>query len=317
MMELIPYGEDLRGEWDSLVARARNGHFFFMRSYLDYHLDRFSQSSFLFSRAGRMLGLVAGHRDGALWATHRGLTFGGLVLDPRARTEDVREMLNLLHTELQRQGVEKILYRPCPWFHQREPSQEDLYFLFRLGAQLERRVLGTLQRPGQGHWSERRRRGRNRALREGLVCRESHEWERYWQILSVRLGERHDTQPTHTLEEIILLAGRFPEHIRLYAAFEGDEMRAGMVAYQSDPVFHIQYSAADARGLECDAADLLVEWLQQGPAANFSYLSFGNSCEQGGRLLNDGLLAFKEGFGGHGVVYDEYSYVPKEIPSDA
>jgi len=33
--------------------------------------------------------------------------------------------------------------------------------------------------------------------------------------------------------------------------------------------------------------------------------------------LNDGLAAFKEGLGGHGAVYDEYEYVPSEIPVDA
>jgi hypothetical protein len=46
-------------------------------------------------------------------------------------------------------------------------------------------------------------------------------------------------------------------------------------------------------------------------------MSFGNSCEQAGLVLNDGLAAFKEGLGGHGAVYDEYEYEPAPIATDA
>jgi hypothetical protein len=36
------------------------------------------------------------------------------------------------------------------------------------------------------------------------------------------------------------------------------------------------------------------------------YLDFGISTEQGGHVLNEGLIANKERFGGRAVMYDAY-----------
>lgn len=37
--------------------------------------------------------------------------------------------------------------------------------------------------------------------------------------------------------------------------------------------------------------------------AGYRYMDFGNSNEQGGKYLNENLIAQKEGFGGRGTAY--------------
>ena len=44
--------------------------------------------------------------------------------------------------------------------------------------------------------------------------------------------------------------------------------------------------------------------------ANMRYLDFGTSNEQGGLVLNEGLIAHKEGYGGRTVCYDTYEWEP-------
>ncbi len=318
MIEAIPYDASLRREWNDVVSTARNGHFLFHRDYVEYHADRFPDASYLFREEGRAIGAIAGHflSDGG-WATHHGLTFGGLVVTPEVRSSQVRGMLNALHRRLvEDHGVRRVRYRPMPWFHQGAPAQEDAYFLFRLGARIVYRSLCTLVNPAEAQPSGDRRRNAKKARKADLRVERSTDWDQYWQVLSGRLQARYGARPVHSLEEIKLLASRFPENIQLWAAFEGDQMRGGIVAYRTDHVFHMQYSGADERGRELGATDLVIAEVLAGPARTSRWFSFGTSCEQDGQWLNDSLVAFKEGFGGHGAVHEEYEYDPGQIPVD-
>lgn len=317
MIEAVPYESSLRSEWDAVVQRARNGHFLFQRGYVEYHADRFPDASYLFREDGKWIGVVAGHPlpDGG-WATHHGLTFGGLVVDRDARSPQVRGMLNALHEALCARGVKRVRYRPMPWFHQSAPAQEDAYFLFRLGATIIYRTLCTVVAPTEAKLVELRRRGAKKAEKADLRVGRSDDWDGYWQVLGDRLMARYGARPVHTLEEIKLLSSRFPDDIQLWAAFEGDAMRGGIVAYRTPNVFHMQYSGADDRGRELGASDLVLREVLAGPARECRWFSFGTSCEQDGGWLNDTLVAFKEGFGGHGAVHEEYEYEPRQIPVD-
>jgi hypothetical protein len=87
-------------------------------------------------------------------------------------------------------------------------------------------------------------------------------------------------------------------------------MLAGAVSYETPEVFHLQYSAASEQGRELGALTQLFHHLMVGPALSSRFFNFGHSCEDGGAVLNDSLLAFKESFGGHGAVYEEYAWTP-------
>ena len=54
------------------------------------------------------------------------------------------------------------------------------------------------------------------------------------------------------------------------------------------------------------AVDLLFHHLINGTYADVPYFDMGTSVEEGGRVLNEGLIFQKEGFGGRAVVYDTY-----------
>ena len=54
--------------------------------------------------------------------------------------------------------------------------------------------------------------------------------------------------PVHSIEEIELLHGRFPQHIRLFEAAFDSELLAGVVIFESAMVAHVQYIAASERG---------------------------------------------------------------------
>ena len=51
---------------------------------------------------------------------------------------------------------------------------------------------------------------------------------------------------------------------------------------------------------------MLANYLIDTVYANKRFIDFGISTEQGGTVLNEGLIKQKEGFGGRAVVYDTY-----------
>jgi hypothetical protein len=316
VIELVPYEPSLSPEWDAVVDRARNGHFLYQRSYMDYHADRFPDASYLAREKGKAVAVVPGHLKGdSGWATHGGLTYGGMVLAPELSTPDTIEIFRGLNRALSARGIDAVFYKPLPWFHHQAPSEEDLYLLHRQQAVLESRSLSTVVPVHAPRELQRLRRRKIRGAREGGVdCRASDDLERFWPLIENRLGGKYGLKPVHSLGEMRHLASRFPEHIRFYGAYRGDELMAGCVVYHTGRVFHLQYLHASDAGRELGAPDLLVEWMIEGPARPHEWLSFGHSCENNGRYLNANLLFFKEGFGGRAVVLDEWRYDPRNDP---
>ena len=140
------------------------------------------------------------------------------------------------------------------------------------------------------------------------MIEETEDYTSFWRILTDNLHQRYGLTPVHTVEEILLLHQRFPEHIRLVVAKENDVVVGGTVLYVTDRVVHSQYIAANARGKVIHALDLLFEVVIRQSLEDHPYFDFGISTEEHGTYLNEQLIYQKEGFGGRGLCYDWYEW---------
>ncbi|MBR1712965.1 MAG: GNAT family N-acetyltransferase [Alloprevotella sp.] len=314
-LTLDKYAMEARSEWDGLVAVSRCSSFLFERAYMDYHQSRFEDVSLLFRNAkGHLRGILPANlrRAERMVESHGGLTYGGLVLHPEATALEVGEMLAqaavFYATEC---GAERWVYKPLPYIYHAYPADDALYWLFRQGAKLTSRAISSailLDTPLP--FSTLRGRKLQKASKSGIEVRE-HEpqaLDEFWKILSEVLQTRHDTAPVHTITEMAYLMDAFPTRIRLATARATDgSLLAGSVIYINAPhVAHAQYIAANVQGRETGALDLLFHCLLGEYAGRCRYFDFGISTEQGGRMLNDGLLFQKEGLGGRAICYDTY-----------
>ena len=128
----------------------------------------------------------------------------------------------------------------------------------------------------------------------------------------------HGATPVHTVAELELLAGRFPEAIRLYAATIEGRAIAYVLLFDCGQTVHTQYIAARPEGRDAGGLEAIVARIQRQDYADRRYLSFGISTEQDGRLLNRGLIDQKEMFGGRAMIcpfYDLDSWAT-ERPGD-
>lgn len=305
-LQIQPYSPALAERWNELNRAAANGHFMFDRQFLDYHADRFEDSSLMVFQGERAVALLPVNRRGEEAWSHQGLTFGGLV-SHNLGTAETMAALDACVEVLRAQGARSLTYKPLPWIYAREPAQADLYWLFRRDAALIRRdVSAAIDYRARGPVSGRRARGARKAAAAGLVFGPSDDWTGYWRLLMEVLGQRHGAAPVHSLDEIRLLAARFPEQVALFTATLDGQIAAGVVMFASAQVAHAQYIAVSEQGRAMGALDGLFEHLIHAHAATHRWFDFGISNTDQGRTLNEGLIRQKEEFGAGAVVHDFY-----------
>lgn len=301
--------------WNGFLKETKNGTFLFHRQFMDYHADRFRDCSLLFYENGKLRALFPANWDeGArrVWS-HQGLTYGGLLTAADVTTDEVLTMFQLLTTWCRETlGAVSLLYKPIPYIYSQYPSEEDLYALFRAGAVLRTRAVSSVV-PLAAPLGMRtlRLRGAKKALQNDLYIDRMGDDDRqtltaFWRILETVLKKYHNTRPVHTVQEMALLMARFPKEIKLFLVRHDKEIVAGCVVFVTGRVAHIQYIASSERGREWGALDLLFRHLITERYKGMDYLDFGISTENEGRVLNEGLIFQKEGFGGRAVCYDSY-----------
>jgi hypothetical protein len=79
-----------------------------------------------------------------------------------------------------------------------------------------------------------------------------------------------------------------------------------VVTFRCGPVLHAQYIASDAFAREHGLLDAVFDHLVRAEAGSAVYFDFGISTEKDGTWLNQGLVQYKEGFGGRAVVQEFY-----------
>ena len=311
MFEIRRYTPDCTDEWNQFVAESKNGTFLFDRRYMDYHQDRFRDHSLMFYQDGRLLAVLPAHVDGDTLYTHRGLTYGGLVMSPRLTIVETLALFRELNAMLRSEGLKHVIYKAVPWIYHRLSAEEDLYALYHeCHARIVARDYSTNIFLGAGlRWERVRRRGVVRAQRAGITVERSDSFADFWRVLSDNLGTKYGIRPVHTLAEIELLHGRFPDNIVLYQAVRDGQVLGGVVLYLSPPVVHAQYSSATPEGKSLGAIDAIYERIMHHDYKDWPYFDFGRSTENpDGSGLNEALVFQKEGFGARGLCYDIYEW---------
>ena len=335
-MTIIPYSITRKETWDAFVEMSKNGTFLLKRGFMDYHSDRFFDCSLLVyagispdgdfkEKSLTTKDLVAvfpanWDKEQRTVYSHQGLTYGGLIVLPEVTQKEVLDIMQaILQYYRDMMQAQRLVYKPIPYIYSSIPSGEDLYALFRAGAKLSRRLVSTcvsMQNPmkmrssrvqqarkavDHGFYIDRMTEGDNETLRE------------YWTLLEDVLMTHHNARPTHTLQEMQLLMSQFPKNIKLYIVRHEKSIVAGIIVFECRRVAHVQYMASGDEGRTYGALDLLLRHLINERYKQFDYVDFGTSNEDGGRVLNEGLIFQKEGFGGRAVCYDTYEVNISEV----
>lgn len=306
------YHPEQAAEWNAFVAASRNGTFLIDRRYMDYHSDRFADHSLMwYDDGGRLAAVMPAHVQGDTLCSHRGLTYGGLIMGDRCTTVMACEMMEALNRHLLDVGLRRVTYKPVPHIYHRYPAEEDLYALHAVcHARLTRRDASSALIPTMPvKWNRDRRYAANKARTDGITVAESDAFDVFWHILEDNLMQTYGKTPVHSLTEIQLLKKRFPDEIRLYLARKADGTPlAGTVLYVTPQVAHAQYISGSPEGKHLHAVDALFDHIIRRDFATHRYIDFGISPGDTSYGLHTTLIYQKEGFGGRAVCYDQYEW---------
>lgn len=311
MFEIVRYTAERAEEWNNFVAHSKNGTFLFNRGYMDYHSDRFSDYSMMFYRKGELYALLPANQEGEILCSHRGLTYGGLIMNGQCKASETRKLFLSLNNYLSQQGFQKVIYKHIPWVYCSLPSEEDLFAMINVchATICSRDIASVVCLSSRLPLSTLRRRGVRKAMKVELSIMEDETLSDYWQLLEENLRVRHHASPVHSLQEIQLLKLRFPHHIRLFVVKKKNTVIGGTVLYVCGKTVKTQYISTSEEGRKCGALDFLFQYLLDVFSdEGMMYFDFGTSNIVKDDDLNESLIFQKEGFGGRGICYDTYEW---------
>lgn len=283
--------------WNAFISVAKNSTFLFHRNFIEYHSDRFEDYSIMVFDAETLVAVLPSNRVGTTIFSHQGLSYGGLIIkDIRIKEYIIifKQILQYLNSN----GIEFIEMKALPKIYNQFLSDEIDYVLFLLQATLYR-ADAYLVIDCQEKYEPNR--NRKRALKIAseleIEIKEESNYTDFWtEILIPNLRERFGVAPVHSLEEIMKLAILFPDAIKLFNAYQGDKLKAGVVLFLMNNVAHFQYSSGGNDRNDTAALDILFDYIIQ-KYSHKKYVSFGSSSEENGLKLNEGLAYWKESFG--------------------
>ncbi|MEL7568423.1 MAG: peptidoglycan bridge formation glycyltransferase FemA/FemB family protein, partial [Dehalobacterium sp.] len=299
------------------------GTFMQERKFLNYHPeDRFMDHSLIFMENKQIVAVLPAARIEAtdksiVLVSHPGASHGGLIIKPSLSTKKSLELMKVFIEYCAETGFNYIRLKPVPRIYHRGHSDQLDFALRFSGFKLEYTELATaleLQKSEEPFlkkvMSSMAFRNYQKALTSDLTVLEEGDLNDYWPLLENKLRQKHDTKPTHSLEEIKRLKALYPERIKLFSAYKGQVLAAGVLVFLlNERVINCFYIAHDDQYQHIRPLNLifgdLMEW---GRKNNFFYLDWGISTEEKGSIVNSGLFRFKEGFGGHGVLRESYLY---------
>lgn len=309
-LSVIKYTIEYKIKWNEFNRSSKNGSFLFDREFIEYHQDRFIDYSLIVLKNNQIVALLPANISDNIVYSHQGLTYGGLIVNTSIKMPDVIEIFKEILIYLKTSEINKMVLKNTPHIYHTYPADEIEWVLTCIKANLYRRD-STLSIFNKYPLTYQERRIRSikkaRKLNPIIKTNETDGLDKFWnEVLVPNMLKKHNIKPVHNLTEIKRLASIFPENIKQYNIYLGEQIMAGCTMFLNPTVAHAQYISGTDEGRSNGCLDFLFNFLIKEEFNSYSYFDFGNSNEDAGTKINFGLLDWKEGFGGRAVSHDFY-----------
>ena len=296
-MKIIKYSDTFFDLWDEFVKNSKNGTIFHTRKFLSYHKNKFVDESILIYKKNKLIGLFPAIEFENKIVSHRGSTYGGLIVGVKNSLKDSLNMWQLIKEYYQKE----IEFRDSEYIFHKYPSREVIFSAKKAGFKEVYEELSTCLNLSRIKFTKGRKWAITKCKNLKIVF-DDNDYVSYYEILKNNL-KKHNSTPTHTLEEMKLLKELLPQNYFLVTIYQDNKMIAGvwlvLATSWTAHTFYIaqNYNFSEYQPLSC-VMKFIIEYLQKN---SFKYLNFGISTENMGEIINEGLFEFKESFGGFGV----------------
>jgi hypothetical protein len=308
-MEILRYTNLYKEQWDSFIETSKNGTFLFQRGFMEYHQNRFEDFSLLIFNKEKLIAVLPANIANNIVYSHQGLTYGGLVLNKDFNFSSYKELFMALLKFLHQQDIKQLNLKPIPEIYNIGICDEIKSILPIVNGKLIRSEISltTTIKPSYT-FSKLRIRGVKKGIKNNLTIKETNHLEPFWnQILIPNLLEKHQTNPTHNLEEISLLKKLFPKKIRQFEVYHEDQIIAGTTIFETQQTAHSQYISGKKEFNHLGGLDFLFNELITIVFKDKKYFNFGVSTAVSENKINEGLFNWKQGFDAQPILHNQFS----------
>lgn len=275
---------------------------------MDYHSDRFNDFSVMIYKDEELYAMLPANRVNDRVISHQGLTYGSFILQDKAKLFYAFEAFKTMLAFYEANGIKELEISIIPTFYNTIPSDELDYFLYKANAQLLKKdVLMIIDYANQIRFQKNRREGINKALRSGLELKVDANFKDFWNdVLIPNLNKKHGIEPVHSLEEIELLASRFPNNIKQVNIYKDGKVVAGTTVFLTKTTVHPQYVSGNVDKNTYGSLDLVYDYIINKMCDDKRYFDFNISSEDNGEKINEGLIFWKESCGARSHTANTY-----------
>lgn len=318
-MELIKFAKSgiTNEQWDTFVKESDNGTMFHERKFLSYHPEgRFEDFSAVVLKDEKLFSIFPAtirERDGKqILISHQGSSYGGFVYKSDLNFKDAHDLVEGLEKYAKKLKCDAIQLTLPPMIYLSKYSNYLDFAFYRNGfSYLKREVSSVVQLDIDKNdildsYRSEARTAVKKSIKEGIEIVETDRFDQYYEILKKNLRMRHNVNPTHSLEELLKLKLMYPTKIRLFGAFLGEKLIAGVCNFSAnDKVVLAFYISHDEDYQKYRPVNLLFyEIMKRYKEEGYKFLDFGIFTVN--MEPNWGLGRFKENFGSRGIFRDTF-----------
>ncbi len=313
-INLRKYNSNDKSDWDNFVKNSTNGTIFNFRDFLCYHIGRvFIDHSLIFEKRGKIIAVLpiaeTPNQQKTLFS-HPGASFGGFIYN-QLSFSDCSQILDLVNNYCIENMFTTISMIPIqlPYFSTDDETME--YAMIWDGFHVSEHYISSiidLNLDVTEHLkSIYKMKNRTAGFFAKLIEKHniSFQWNKRFDQFYPILAEnkkRHDSNPTHSLEELVKLDSLFPTSFNLLMMYSGETPIGGtLIFHANERVGIIFYNMIDYNYLDFHPSTLqIIETINWAKNRGYSHLDFGISHEpkaENPLTPSESLIRFKEEFG--------------------
>lgn len=313
---IVPYEKKYEEAWDDFVLnRSINGNFLQTRNFYNYHKeDKFKDASIIFFEEDKIAAVIPANEieneEGKILLAHQGSTYGGIVIGKNyANTINYKWIFDEMLSYFEKKEYSRVELKMHNWLYSPvENKHELLDYYFQLYHFKVRGEVGFFidlavnAENIEEKFEKLKRRKLNKAIKQNLLFKKiekDSEIEEFYDVLSDNML-KFDTMPVHSLDDLLEFKNvRLKNLVSFYAVYKDETMIAGSMVFNfcDYKVFHTQYLASKRECLDyCPNEFMYTKLIQSAIDEGYRYLSFGTTCLENGKIYNESLGRYKEGF---------------------
>lgn len=328
----VPFSENWRTEWDKFIEhKAINATFLHYRKFYDHNpLNAKDDASLMFFKENRLVAVFPANlyqeNNNIILHSYLRATYGGFIISNKVGLEAAIQIVDETIKYARQNNVQQIIVRnPFRIYHSNLCDETD-YAMWLHGFRVSKREIETAVQLGgdigtiRSYYHKGTKYSVGRA-RKNIKVRLSEDFKNFWVMLEKCLMERYGQKPVHDYASICRLRENVGEkNVLLFGAYYEDQLVGGNVVFKiNNSVLHGQYNASDWNFQHFAPLHAVVDYIiGWGHERGFKYFNMGMSHENDGQAINKGLLHYKEGFGGRGLLRETMKFeIDNERPGTA